>query len=70
MVNEIGVLGLLFVVIGLVNIFARDAIWKLHKYSYDIKGIKTERTQLWDSWTIVRGMIFVLIGLIMMIFSG
>ena len=30
MVNEIGVLGLFFVVVGLSNIFARDAMWLLH----------------------------------------
>lgn len=48
--------------LGLLSIFARDLLWELTHWSNSIKGIASERTETWDTWSVISGVILVIIG--------
>lgn len=48
--------------LGLLSIFARDLLWELTHWSNSIKGIASERTETWDTWSVISGVILVIVG--------
>lgn len=48
--------------LGLLSIFARDLLWELTHWSNSIKGVASERTETWDTWSVISGVILVIIG--------
>jgi hypothetical protein len=48
--------------LGLLSIFARDLMWELTHWSNSIKGLASERSENWDTWTVISGIILVIIG--------
>lgn len=48
--------------LGLLSIFARDLLWELTQWSNSTKGIASERTETWDTWSVISGVILVIIG--------
>ena len=55
---------IMFVVIGLVGIFAKDWTWRWQEYKNRMGGIQSQRTDTWDTSTTIGGIIFVAIGVI------
>lgn len=48
--------------LGLLSIFARDLLWELTHWSNSIKGVASERTETWDTWSVISGVILVIVG--------
>lgn len=48
--------------LGLLSIFARDMLWELTHWSNSIKGVASERTENWDIWSVISGVILIVIG--------
>jgi hypothetical protein len=51
-----------FVGFGLLQLFARDLMWELTQRSNQIAGRASERTDTWDSWQQISGVLFILLG--------
>jgi hypothetical protein len=49
--------------VGLLQIFARDLMWELTQWSNQIAGRASERTDTWDTWQIISGVLLILFGL-------
>ncbi len=56
-------LGLLIVAIGLFSIFARNFFWKIEVFGDRLSGKRSERTPVWDMWQVLRGVLFIVVGL-------
>lgn len=59
--------GVLLIVVGLASIFAKDLLWEITVFSNRLKGIKSERTEWWDTWTTIGGVFFVVVGLVALV---
>jgi hypothetical protein len=55
-------LSILFILIGLAMIFARDFMWEFTVVSNQRAGRTSERTELWDTGQIISGAILMLLG--------
>src|SRR5687768_3847474 len=55
-------LSILFILIGLAMIFARDFMWGLTERSNQMAGRTSERTEMWDTGQIISGVILALLG--------
>lgn len=60
----IELVGVFLILVGLASIFAKDLLWEITVFSNQLKGIKSERTDWWDTWTTVGGIFFIVIGLV------
>jgi hypothetical protein len=55
-------LSILFILLGLAMIFARDFMWGLTEFSNQMAGRTSERTELWDTRQMISGAIIILVG--------
>lgn len=65
--DPVRLIGVAFIFGGLLNIFTRDIRWKVEKAKDAFFGKRAERTQLWDFWQIMGGLIIVCLGLGMLL---
>lgn len=56
-----------FIIVGLLCVFARDFMWALTQFSNQWKGVKSERTELWDFGTVVGGVAAVILGTVVLV---
>jgi hypothetical protein len=56
-----------FIVIGLLCVFARDLMWELTHFNNRMKGVASERTELWDFGTVVGGIAAVILGTVVLV---
>ena len=57
------VIGLVFIGLGLLSIFARNFFWKTEEFSDRLRGKRSERTAVWDMWQVLKGVFAIIIGL-------
>jgi len=55
-------LSILFILLGLAMIFARDFMWEFTVLSNQRAGRTSERTEMWDTGQIISGVILALLG--------
>ncbi len=48
--------------LGLLSIFARDMLWEMTQWSNSLKGLASERSENWDTWSVISGVILIIIG--------
>lgn len=53
--------------IGLLSIFARDLMWELTHWSNSTKGIASERTETWDTWSVLSGVLLAGFGVVILL---
>jgi hypothetical protein len=58
------ILSFVIIVIGLLSIFAKDAMWQLTQLGNAMKGVASERTEWWDTSTTIGGVVAVVVGII------
>lgn len=56
---------LLVIGFGLLQIFARDLMWELTHWNNQVAGRASERTDTWDSWQVVSGVICIFVGVVL-----
>ena len=61
------IFGLLLLIYGVLSFVARDALWALTELSNQLRGVASERGELWELRTTVVGAISLVVGLIMLI---
>jgi uncharacterized membrane protein len=61
--------GALLIGLGLVNILARDLIWQLTVLRNRLAGTASERTPVWDTWIPLRGAIFLIAGIVVVVLN-
>jgi hypothetical protein len=59
------IIGAFAILLGLLSIFARDFVWSWGEMMDEFWGKRVERTDLWDFWTILRGLFLICFGLYM-----
>lgn len=47
-------------------IFLRDFWWEIARWSYRTQGVIAERTETWDIWQVIQGMIIIVAGLVLL----
>ena len=57
------VIGLCFIGVGLLSIFARNFFWKTEEFGDRLRGKRSERTAVWDMWQVLKGVLAIVIGL-------
>ena len=62
-------LGLIFMVWGLLHIVARDIVWRVEQWIHQIGGNLVQRDPDWDDLNMIEGMIYILLGSIMLVLS-
>lgn len=62
----LNVMAVILLIIGILCLFARNAVWRLTVLSNQLTGRASERTQVWDIGTIVVGLIFLALAIIML----
>lgn len=55
-------LGVLFVGVGLLHLFAKDAVWELNDMFYRWEGIDAEPTDRWYAQQTIYGILLLLVG--------
>lgn len=54
----------LFIIGGVLYIFAKDMMWEWTSYSNRTKGLVSERTEEWDFWATVGGVGMLILGIL------
>lgn len=57
------------IIVGLLNVFAKDFVWERTKAANRAEGIASERTASWETMTTVSGIIFIIAGFITLVIS-
>jgi hypothetical protein len=58
------------VVLGLASIFARDLMWELTHMSNQMAGKASERTELWDTWSVIGGVVMLIVAAVVVLAMG
>lgn len=58
-------IGFLLIVLGGLNIFAKELMWKLTDFQNRLEGQASERTSTWEVGTTLVGLLMVIIGFVM-----
>ncbi len=56
-----------FIILGLLCIFARDFMWEMAQFGNQWKGVKSERTELWDARSVIGGIAAVILGAVVLV---
>ena len=51
-----------FIVLGLLNLFARNLMWSLTEWGNELRGVQSERTDWWDTRMTIQGIVALLLG--------
>ena len=57
-------IAVLFFIVGLLNIFAKDLMWNLTSIGGPLDGVPAEHNATWDRWATACGVVAVVIGLV------
>ena len=57
----------IMIIIGVLNVFARDLVWKLTSVSNGMEGVASQRTRAWDIRRIGAGLALALLGIIILV---
>lgn len=57
-----GAIGLVFIVIGGISVFAKDIAWEWTEWSNRNKGVQSERTPEWENSSTISGVIAIVFG--------
>jgi hypothetical protein len=60
---------LLFIVLGSVYLWGKDTVWSWTRWNNQVSGVKSERTQQWESYTTITGCFFLVISGLLLIVS-
>lgn len=61
------IIGALAILLGLLSIFARDFVWSWEEMMDEFWGKRVERTNVWDSWSVLRGLFLIGVGLLIIV---
>ncbi len=61
------IVGLLFVIVGLVNIFAKDVAWQFTSFNNRLEGERSQRTGTWEIGSTIGGIVLVGAGLYLLL---
>lgn len=64
------VVGVLFVILGVLSLVAKDMIWRLQEYGSAGRGNKIERTPAWDRAQTVWGLVLLGLGAFILLWFG
>jgi uncharacterized membrane protein len=62
--------GILLIVTGMLSIFAKDLMWELTQYNNRMQGVASERTEIWDLWANIGGVLSIIIGVLTFFANG
>jgi hypothetical protein len=66
----IGVLlGIGFIIWGLISLFSKDTAWSFTERSNRMKGVASERSDDWERVSNINGVILIVVGIILVIAS-
>jgi hypothetical protein len=65
----IACLGLLIIGMGGVMLFKREWMWRLRTWENAFRGVKSERTKTWETGNMLVGVLFVVLGIGVVIYS-
>ena len=51
-----------FIVLGLLNLFAKNLMWSLTEWGNELRGVQSERTDWWDTRMTIQGIVALLLG--------
>ena len=51
-----------FIVLGLLNLFAKNLMWSLTEWGNELRGVQSERTDWWDTRMSIQGIVALLLG--------
>jgi hypothetical protein len=57
-------IGIFLLVLGLLNIFAKDIMWGITEWGNQTRGIESDRTETWDTMSTIQGVVAIIISLI------
>ncbi|CAG0976825.1 hypothetical protein ANAEL_01501 [Anaerolineales bacterium] len=55
---------LFLVLLGVFGIFAKDLMWELTVWQNQMKGLASERTEIWDLMTTIGGVVAIIFGVL------
>lgn len=61
------VAGILLILVGLLSLFARDFLWAVTEFFNSLQGRASERSDIWEYGTIVAGVAFLILGLLLLL---
>ena len=56
------VVGVVVIAFGAVSFLKRDWIWELTRMGNDWRGVASERTELWETRTVIGGIVAIVFG--------
>jgi hypothetical protein len=59
--------GIFVIVVGILNIFAKDFVWELTAFGNRLDGKASERTDTWKIGTTLMGIGLVVVGVFIML---
>jgi hypothetical protein len=62
-----GFVAVILIIIGLLNVFARDLVWKITAVSKGMEGVQLQRTPAWDTRQIGAGLALAVLGVILIV---
>jgi len=60
-------IAVILIIIGVLNVFARDLVWKLTALGNAREGVESRRTRAWDARRIGAGLALALLGIVILV---
>lgn len=56
--------GILVGLMGIIQIVFPDFVWRVDKAFHEMNGVTPQRSDAWDLGRVVRGIVFILVGVL------
>ena len=60
-------IAVIFILIGLIGIFAKDWAWEWDNFKNRQAGLKSQRTEEWNASSTIGGCLFIIIGVVSLV---